>query len=929
MRRCTTGVIGFFFLFLLITTNIFAAETTATVIGTVSDDKGGPLPGATVTALNVATNISRSTTSEENGSYRISLLQPGTYNISVEVAGFAKETQTGIILTVGKEIIKDLTLKLASATQESVEIVGETPLIDATKSALGQTITDESIESLPLNGRDYTQLALLAPGVKAVGTLVNYGQFTIGGQRGDAVNYTIDGAENNFSYTNEARSLFTQEGIQEFQLLTNRFSAEYGRSTSGVVNVISKSGTNEFHGNAFFFFRPDELDSQDFFSEENNVDFPVDQQQGGATLGGPIVENRTFFFAAYEQTNRDGSLSVAPVPQFPTGVRPKPIDLKLFTGKVNHNLNEDQSMVFRYNFQDRSEAGFYAGGRYVEGIVQNIESQSAAVSHNAILSDSSYNEALFQYGRIVREDVVEGVGPAQYRPSAVTGHHYCCPQRFEENRFEFLDTYTQVFNTNKGEHTVKAGVDYIYIKPEILFAQYFGGGYFFGTDEPFDPNNPDTFPTYFFVGTGDPVNEDTNHQFSVFVQDDWRVNDRFTLNLGLRYDIESFDGPQSEVPLTTDITLGKIPPVDKNNFAPRLGFTFDVTGSGKSIMRGGYGRYYKPIFHNVYNNALMFNGEKYVVQAITDPVVLAQICCNFPDPSFYEDGAFDVRPMSNGDVAFTDQASIGLQQELASDLVISADYVYVRGQDLTRERNLNAPVNLVDPEPRPFPQYNRVRLLLTDAGSWYHALQTNLSKRFSNNLSLTASYTLSKVEEDAADFFSVSEPSNQADLGAEKGPGTHDQRHVFAFGGVYDMPMGIQLGGIVRASSAIPVNFILDRNHNSDGFCCNDRPDLGPGDTFAIPPADRPGNMPRNFGRGTDFFQVDLRVGYNFGWEPFRLELLFETFNLFNRTNFNFRPVTVSRTVGDDDVGTPVEGFAQATEVFEPRQLQFGIKFNW
>jgi outer membrane receptor protein involved in Fe transport len=929
MRRCTTGIIGFFFLFLLLTTNTFAAETTATIIGTISDDKGAVLPGATITALNVATNISRSTTSEENGSYRIALLQPGTYNISVEIAGFAKETQTGIILTVGKEIIKDLTLKLASATQEEVEIVGETPLIDATKSALGQTVTDESIESLPLNGRDYTQLALLAPGVKAVGTLVNYGQFTIGGQRGDAVNYTIDGAENNFSYTNEARSLFTQEGIQEFQLLTNRFSAEYGRSTSGVVNVISKSGTNDFHGNAFFFFRPNELDSQDFFSEERNVDFPVDQQQGGATLGGPIVENKTFFFVAYEQVNRDGSLSVSPVPEFPTGVRPKPIDLKLFTGKVNHNLNEDQSMVFRYNFQDRAEAGFYAGGRYVHGIVQNVESQSAAVSHNAILSEDSYNEALFQYGRIVREDVVEGEGPAQYRLSSVTGHHYCCPQRFEENRFEFLDTYTRVFNTNKGEHTVKAGVDYIYIKPEILFAQYFGGGYFFGTDEPFDPNNPDTFPTYFFVGTGDPVNEDTNHQFSAFVQDDWRVNDRLTLNLGIRYDIESFSGPESNVPLTADITLGKIPPVDKNNISPRLGFTYDVTGSGESIVRGGYGRYYKPIFHNVYNNALMFNGEKYVVQAITDPVVLAQICCDFPDPSFYEDGAFDVRPMSNGDVAFTDQASIGLQQELATDLVVSADYVYVRGQDLTRERNLNAPTNLIDPEPRPFPQYNRVRLLLTDAGSWYHALQTNVSKRFSNNLMLTASYTLSKVEEDAADFFSVSEPSNQADLGAEKGPGTHDQRHVFAFSGVYEMPMGFQLGGIVRAASAIPVNFIMDRNHNSDGFCCNDRPDLGPNDTFAIPPADRPGNMPRNFGRGTDFFQVDLRVGKSFDWDPFRLELLFETFNLFNRTNFNFRPVTVSRIVGDDDVGTPVEGFAEATEVFEPRQLQFGIKFNW
>ncbi len=928
MRRFTIRIIGLFFFFILITSNIYAAETTATIIGSVLDDKGGPLPGATVTAVNVATNISRSTASDENGSYRIALLPPGTYNISVEVSGFAKETQTGIVLTVGKEIIKDLTLKLSS-TAEEIEIIGETPLIDATKSALGSTVTDTSIKSLPLNGRDYTQLSLLAPGVKAVGTLVNYGQFTIGGQRGDAVNYTIDGAENNFSYTNEARTLFTQEGIEEFQLLTNRFSAEYGRSTSGVVNVISKSGTNEFHGNGFFFIRPDALDSQDFFSDQRGVDFPISQEQGGATLGGPIVHDKTFFFLAYEQTNRDGSLSVSPVPQFPDGVRPKPVDLKLFTAKANHNIGENQSMVFRYNFQDRAEAGFYAGGRYVDGVVSNIKSQSFAVSHNSVLSDDSYNEALFQYGRYLREDVVEGTGPAFYRPSAVTGHHYCCPQRFLENRFEFLDSYTRIYNTAKGEHSVKAGVDYIYIKPEVTFAQYFGGGYIFQTDEPFDPNNPDTFPTYFFVGAGNPTNEDTNHQFSAFIQDDWRVNDRLTLNLGLRYDIESFSGPESDVPLTGDIRLGKIPEVDKNNFAPRLGFTWDINGQGKTIVRGGYGRYYKPIFHNVYNNALLFNGERYVIKAIFDSEVLGSVCCGLPDPSVFEDSSPDVRPMNSADVAFSDQASIGFQRELARDLVLNADYVFVRGQNLTRERNLNAPRNLVNPEDPAFPQFFRVRLLLTDAGSWYHALQTNLTKRFSNNLMLTASYTLSKVEEDAADFFSVSEPNDQSNLGAEKGPGTHDQRHVFAFSGIYTLPKGFQIGSIIRASSAIPVNFLLDRNHNSDGFCCNDRPDLGPNDTFAIPPPDRPGNMPRNFGRGTNFFQVDLRVAKNFDWGRYRLELIGEAFNLFNRANFNFRPVTVSRTVTDADVGKPVDGFAQATEVFEPRQIQFGIKFDW
>ncbi|MCI0602033.1 TonB-dependent receptor [bacterium] len=934
MKDFTLRLVFFAFLFFLIGHTVYAAETTANIIGTVYDDKDAAIPGVTITAVNAATNFTRVTTSEAGGFFRVALLPPGTYTVTVEIAGFAKEVRKGIELTLGKEIIQDFHLRLAAAG-EIVEVTGVTPLIDATKSQLGETLSAESIENLPLNGRDYTQLSLLAPGVKPV-TLGNYGQFQIGGQRGDAVNYTIDGAENNFSYTNEGRTLFTQEGIQEFQILTNRFSAEYGRATGGVINVISKSGTNDFHGNGFFFFRPDELDAADFFADQRGVDFPVDQQQGGVTLGGPIKRDETFFFFAFEQVNRDGSLSVTPVDRFPDGVRPKPIDLSLFTGKIDHQLNEDHSMVFRYNFQDRSEAGFYAGGSYVDGVVTEANSHSLAISENAVLSNDSYNEILIQYGRHLREDTVEGTGPAQYRfadLTSVTGHHYCCPQRFEENRIEILDNFTKVFPTEKGEHTVKFGGDYIHINSDIIFAQYFGGGYFFNTDQPFDRDNPDTYPTYFFIGVGDPRNENTNHQFSAFVQDDWRVNDRLTLNLGLRYDIETFNGTETPVPLGggTDIVLGEIPDTDTNNISPRLGFTYDWGGKGTTILRGGYGRYYKPILHNVYNNALLFDGAQYAVKAITDPDVLRDICCGLPDPSLFEDTGFDIRPMESADVAFTDQISIGFQQELARDFVINADYVFVRGQNLTRERNLNAPLDIDDPNfTPPFPQYGRVRLLLTDAGSWYHALQLNLQKRLSNKFMFTTSYTLSKVEEDAGDFFSISEPNDQSNLDAEKGPGTHDQRHVFSFGGVYELPKQFQVSTIIRAASGIPINFRINENHNGDGFCCNDRPDLGPNDTFGFPPPDRPGNMPRNFGRGESFFQVDLRVAKNIDFgERYRLELIGEIFNLFNRTNFNFRPASVNRIVTPDDVGKSVDGFATASEVFDPLQVQFGIKLNW
>jgi outer membrane receptor protein involved in Fe transport len=926
MSRIRILSVLFFCLALFLSGFAYGAETMANIIGTVTDEDNSPLPGVTITAVNNATNFTRVTVSENNGVYRVALLPSGTYTITVELGGFGKQIHKNIVLTIGKEIVLDFQMKVAKA-EEQLEVVGETPLIDATKSALQTTVDQNAIKSLPLNGRDYTQLSLLAPGVKPV-TLTNYGQFQIGGQRGDAVNYTIDGGENNFSYTNEARTLFTQEGVKEFQILTNRFSAEYGRSTSGVINVISKSGTNEFHGNGFFFFRGDQFDSQDFFARQSGVKAPFDQQQGGGTLGGPIVRDKTFFFFAYEQTNTDKTLSVAVTPSTPNGLRPKPIDLKLLTAKMDHTINEQHSMVFRYNLQDRKEAGFYAGGRYVDTVLQNIKSQTVAASETAVLSSNTYNEALVQYGRFLRTDIPEvQTHPWEFRPSSVTGWYYCCPQRFLENRVELLDTYTHVFSKH-GEHTMKAGVDYIHVGSDLTFAQYIGGGYFFATDDPFDPNNAETFPTFFELGVGNPTTQASNHQFSVFVQDDWRVNDRLTLNLGLRYDIEKYNGDEVPTPLTgTGIVLGKIPGVDKNNFGPRLGFTYDLGGKGETILRGGYGRYYKPILHNVYNNALLFDGERYLILTISDPNLLAQFFPAIPDPSVLEATPGDVRPMASADLAFSDQASIGFQQELQKDFVVSADYVYVRGDNLTRERNLNAPRNLANPEEPLFPQYGRLRLLSTDGRSWYHALQIGVQKRYSRNLMFTTSYTLSKAEDEASDFYSVAEPNDQSNPDAEKGPGPHDQRHVFAFSAIYDLPAQFQIGTIVRASTGIPINFVLSDDHNSDGFI-NDRPDLGSNGQFLPPPADRPGNLPRNFGRGGSFFSVDLRVAKNINWKNNRLELIAEVFNLFNRDNFNFRGATVNRFIDFSDPNS-LATLGQATEAFDPRQIQFGIKFDF
>ncbi len=302
------------------------------------------------------------------------------------------------------------------------------------------------------------------------------------------------------------------------------------------------------------------------------------------------------------------------------------------------------------------------------------------------------------------------------------------------------------------------------------------------------------------MGVGNPTTEPSNNQFSIFIQDDWRVNDSLTLNLGLRYDIENFSGVETSVPVPgtealvgTVVVVGEIPPVDKNNFGPRLGFTYDFRAHGTTIIRGGYGRYYKPILHNVYNNALLFDQQRYLILSVFcdpadpascpngDPLFLAQYYPNILPESVLSATPGDIRPMQDGDIAYTDQVSIGFQKEFGRNFAVNADYVYMKGNDLTREQNLNAPQDLVNPGDPPFPEYGRFRLLTTDGESWYSALQVGVQKRYSNNLMFTASYTYSEAEDTAADFYRIAEPNNQFDLDAEKGPQAFDQRHLFAF----------------------------------------------------------------------------------------------------------------------------------------------------
>lgn len=643
----------------------FAQSTvTGGINGTITDPQGGVVPNASVTVTNIGTNSVVTATTNADGGFRIANLQPGTYRVATTVSGFAPANAENVVVEVGQSTSIDIPLTLGTATAE-VEVTGEAPVINTNDNTSSTNINQTSINELPINGRRASNFVLLTPGVAPDG---NFGLISFRGISGLLNNSTVDGGDNNQAFFSEERGRtrinysISQDAVREFSVNTSNYSAEFGRAAGGVVNTVTKSGTNEFHGSAFYYLRDNRLGSRNAFSFQSVLTpngpvtvglKPKDQRhQFGGSLGGPIVKDRLFFFFSYDQQIRDfpgvsapgapdfftnlgtrGSTGTLTPAQIESGINylrgltgevERKGDQTLFLPKIDWVINDNHTFSAVYNrLRWDSPAGVQTQAVVSRGRTSfgsdlvDIDTLNLRLSSS--FSATTLNEARFQWSRDFERQIADTPDPSEPTnpngpPSVSIGGgsgitigkpNFLDRAAFpDERRLQFADTVT----VNRGRHTLKFGGDFNHVedRKDNLFRN--AGEYSYSTLGAFLQDRVDPAgKRYSNFSQGFGLNEVTfsTRDYNFFVQDDIRVVPNLTLNFGLRYEYQQLPEPQLANPL---VPRSAQFPSDKNNFGPRVGFALSFGDTSNNVIRAGYGIYYGRITNSAISNAITNTG---------------------------------------------------------------------------------------------------------------------------------------------------------------------------------------------------------------------------------------------------------------------------------------------------------------------------------
>ena len=902
--------------------------TSGSLSGRIEDSNGAIVSGANVTATNIETSQRLITSSDQEGRYRFPYLRIGPYDVNVEAPGFTAVNKQ-LTITVGQALELPLTLEVAGVSAQ-VHVGSEVPLIETVRTQLTETIRPREIHDLPLNGRNYLDLALLVPGVSPTNTGSNQrfaetsavaGQgISVAGQRNLYNSFIIDGVSANDDAADLAGSYYSEEVIDQFQVVTSGGIAEFGRASGGVVNILTRSGTNQWRGNMYDFFRNQRFDARNPLAPTKDL---LTQAQYGISASGPLRRDRTFFFTNFEQTRRNYSavLTIAPSavntinnrlravnyggPSIETGVVPASFDTTNFFARVDHRISDRNQLSARYSMyhieavNSRNVGGLNAVSRGA-GIADT--DQTLQVSNVTTLSSRTVNELRFQYTNSrLDAPVNDEAGPAvNISGFANFGTATFSPLGRDINLVEVVDNVS----TQLGDHSLKAGGGFLYNRLNIFFPGAIQGVYNFTSVNNFLNGVYGTYQQAF----GAPEQFQSNPNFGVFMQDEWRARRDLTINAGLRYDVQYLRDPIE---------------TDKDNIAPRLGVVY-APGDRKTVIRASYGLYYDRIPLRATSNALQRDGSKYLVVQLSPGQTGAPV---FPNVLSIQPSALPTKPNitridPNIEVSYSQQANLQIERELPWDTVLSVGYLHLRAKHLILSRNANAPALApsagVPNLGRPDPNWGNISRFESSGNSYYDGMVVSLNQRASRWATMRLSYTLSKTIDDAGNFF-FSTVQNNFNIRDDRGLSDNDQRHRFVVSGTLEAPRqgnekslarflrGFQFGYIFSYGSRLPFNVLLgnDRNFDSNN---NDRP-IGVG---------------RNTGRGFDFASLDLRVSRRFQLtERVDLQLLAEGFNVLNRTNFGVPNNTFGSGVN------PLPTFGRPTAAFDPRQFQFGMKVSF
>jgi outer membrane receptor protein involved in Fe transport len=951
------------------------AQTTAGAIaGRVTDAQGLAVPGVAVKATSADTGFVRDSFTDEAGNYRLAALPVGDYTVDAQVEGF-RPFQVHVTVNVATTAPVDVALTVAR--NETVVVSAQAPLVSARTSGVSGVVDVTQIESLPLISRQFANLAALVPGV-GLGfhsDSAKSAQYSpqISGGNGRNVNYVIDGGDNNDDTVGGLLQLFPLESIQEFSVLTHRFDAEYGRSNGAVLNVVTKSGTNTLQGSWFTLVRDEALNAKSFRETFSNTDKqPYQRVQFGGSVGGPLKVNRAHFFAAFERTQQDTKQVVDTLGLFPSenGIYDVPFRQNLFTGKVTAQPNPSHYLSVRYasdrNSQPNGAAANNAHSTWATGF---NTFDSVNVNHNWVVG-RSLNEVVLQYSGFVNDVPATSTDPV-YRFASGTvngGGNLTAPQRIEQTKWQLRDDYSRTFAGFGLSHEFGAGASWIH-EPRLFIRSAQGqfGMYSIAT---VDANGPVTNVT---VIGGNPEYNLPIEQYGVYAQDNWRVTDRLTLNLGVRWDY--IDGILLDQSKSTNFIamqaagltgrfagtlledFGQEPRSDKDNVQPRLGAAFDLRGDGKDIVRGGWGIYTD--FGYVASNILTAAFDA-VGAGPTFSVTNAQgirkadgTLFRYTDPisAIQELNAIPagVTPPA-GEVAsplleqpYSRQANAGWSHEINASTAITVDWVRVDGRDLNLRLRPNA---FIGPGQRLLagipisPASQMFRTAVSKGRSRYDGLILGLRRRLSNGLDLTASYTLSESVSDvgsAADEIAANLLQDVRNPFAEvqMAPSSRtDSRHQISVSTIVRAPWDINVASIVLYRSALPVHTFAG-DVNGDGVSNDITPVAyrftGVSDAGIATWEENGPCGTVNCSRRAGFSQVNLRVSRGFRIASTRIEAIAEVFNVFNAKN-PILNLTQNAALTPASVRTQfMQPSAYAGDVGQPEQRvgQVGFRFTF
>lgn len=900
------------------------------VAGTIRDAQGGVLPGVTVTLRNVESGVLRSAVTEGDGTYRLPGLPPGRYSLVAELPGFANAEVRDLTITIGLELQRDLTMALQTL-QETVSVTAEAPVVETTQTEVAAVVTQEQIEQLPVANRMPISLALLLPGTSMNNLSGRRPTATIGagGGNGGQMNlYYADGGMNTSNNSGQQHLEVPQAAIREFKVNISQSSAEFN-AVGGVVQVVSKSGTNAIHGELFEFFRDKSLNAFDRLEKdlhertgEPKPDYR--RHSAGAALGGPIIRDRLHFFASFERSKEDERAIVETgQPQFYSALEgsfPRSYMRRAWLARVDWQVSQQQQLFWRYVTDLEHVVCEDCGGSNAANVGANVWSprDSNLVAHTWVIGSRMLNEVRVQLppSHLDNRNAPPGVpfwDPARkgefpperfasYPPAIFQFPSLTWGSNALSMNWTDRQEYRNDFSWTAGSHSVKVGGAYVRLySPEEQGVNL--GTWTFDRDQFFDGSraamanlqNP-----ILFTQTFPPLPRQLqNHWIQGYVADQWRVRANVTFDIGLRYD-NQYRSFNNHISLAGRERLGQLinpdSRGDNNNVAPRLGMAWDVNSNGRSVVRAAYGWYYQYVMQN---------------QLRPELTTLLQSSVNIQRPS-YPDPYGGLSPQAfvtvsaapNVSIVSDDLenaqakgATVGFSQELRPNLAVHVDGIFTDVDKMFRPANINTP----DPvtRARPIAGWGHITELGSIGFHDYRAMYVRLDKRFANRHQYMLSYTLAKETNSGPTGVAGAVLTDLYNPDIDRGPGNGDRRHGFVASGSVVLPFDVNVGGVWTLRSTMPLSARAGRDLNADGVAGTDyvpgtkrnQGNRGDNEAFlAAVNAWRVQNgrapIPASQIATNDYNRFDIRVSKALTMGTRRVELIAQVFNLFGRDNW-------------------------------------------